>query len=261
MSIVAIHRLDERPDLVDRVYEVDSAWPEFMSKDPVANALYWQVAGAFPHLCAVAVDERGAVVATARALAFALDTDGRRELPDGGLDRVTIWAFNDRLHRQAPDTGSAVEIAVGRAYRGSGLSYRMLAALRDAAQAAGLARLVAPVRPTGKHGYPAMPMADYLTMRRGDGLPADPWLRVHIRAGGRILQVAPASMVMAGSLAEWRAWTGLPFDRTGDVIVPEALVPVHCDAEHDHAVYVEPNVWIAHDLAGPGDRPATSPVS
>jgi GNAT superfamily N-acetyltransferase len=250
MPAVAIHRLDQRPDLIDRIYEVDSAWPEFMGQDPVANALYWQVAGTFPHLCAVAVDERGAVAATARALAFCLDAESRHGLPDGGLDRVTIWAFNDRASGQVPDTGSAVEIAVGRAHRGSGLSHPMLAALRDAAQAAGLTRLVAPVRPTGKHHYPAMPMAGYIAMRRDDGLPADPWLRVHIRAGGRIVQVAPASMVMVGSLAQWRAWTGLPFDRTGDVIVPEALVPVHCDTDHDHAVYVEPNVWIEHDLTG-----------
>ncbi len=55
---------------------------------------------------------------------------------------------------------------------------------------------------------------------------------------------------MAGSLAEWRAWTELPFDRTGDVIVPRALVPVHCDAGHDHAVYVEPDVWVERNLTG-----------
>jgi hypothetical protein len=23
---------------------------------------------------------------------------------------------------------------------------------------------------------------------------------------------------------------------------------VHCDLEHNHAVYVEPNVWVEHDL-------------
>ena len=44
-------------------------------------------------------------------------------------------------------------------------------------------------------------------------------------------------------------WTGLPFDTTGDVIVPKALVPVHVDVTHDHAVYVEPNVWVQHDLS------------
>ena len=24
--------------------------------------------------------------------------------------------------------------------------------------------------------------------------------------------------------------------------------PVHCDTTHDHAVYVEPNVWIRHGV-------------
>lgn len=256
MSELTIHRLDERPDLIDRVYEVDSSWPEFMGKDPVANALYWQVAGAFPQLCAVATDAGGAVVATARALAFALDLPGRAELPDGGLDRVTIWAFNDRLAGRTPDTASAVEIVVGRAYQGTGLSHRMLAAMRAAAKDSGITRLVAPVRPNGKHQHPHTPMTQYVTMLRADGLPVDPWLRVHIRAGGQILRVAPASMVMVGSLAQWRTWTGLAFDTSGDVIVPGALVPVHCDVAHNHAVYVEPNVWVEHDLTTAAGTPA-----
>jgi hypothetical protein len=41
-------------------------------------------------------------------------------------------------------------------------------------------------------------------------------------------------------------WTGLPFDRPGEVDVPGALVPVHCDPTAGQAVYVEPNVWIRH---------------
>ena len=120
MSAVTIHRLDERPDLMDRVYEVDFTWPDFMGKDPVANALYWQVTGAFPHLCAAATDASGAVVASARALAFTLGLPDRGDLPDGGLDRVTIWAFNDRLTGRVPDIASAVEIVVARAIRAAG---------------------------------------------------------------------------------------------------------------------------------------------
>ena len=42
--------------------------------------------------------------------------------------------------------------------------------------------------------------------------------------------------------------TGLPFDVTGPVVVPGALVPVHCDVDQDHAVYVEPNVWVHHRI-------------
>jgi GNAT superfamily N-acetyltransferase len=248
VSDITVHRLDQRPDLIDRVYEVDSTWPEFMTRDPVANALYWRVAEAFPQLCAVATDERDAVVATGRALAFALDLPNRGALPDGGLDRVSVWAFNDQAAGRVPDTACAVEIMIGPAHKGAGLSHRMLAAMRDAVRAAGLSKLVAPVRPNAKHKYPHLPMAEYIALVSDDGLPVDPWLRVHVRAGGRILRPAPASMMMVGSLAEWREWTGLPFDKTGEVIVPEALVPVHCDVQHDHAVYVEPNVWVEHDL-------------
>ncbi len=46
--------------------------------------------------------------------------------------------------------------------------------------------------------------------------------------------------------AEWREWTGLPFDKDGDVILPHALV--HCDTTHDYAVYVGPNVWMRHPI-------------
>ena len=34
----------------------------------------------------------------------------------------------------------------------------------------------------------------------------------------------------------------------GEVEVPEALVPVHVDVAQDHAVDVEPNVWVAHPI-------------
>ena len=83
---------------------------------------------------------------------------------------------------------------------------------------------------------------------RPDGLPHDPWLRVHVRAGARIDSIAPASMTVAGSLEQWRRWTGLPFDVPGDVEVPGALVPVRCEPERGYAVYVEPNVWMRHLL-------------
>ena len=94
------------------------------------------------------------------------------------------------------------------------------------------------------------PMASYAVRTREDGLPLDPWLRVHVRAGGRIDRVAARSMVIPGTVEEWREWTGLPFDATGPVVVPGALAPVMCDAEHGTAVYVEPNVWVRHRISG-----------
>lgn len=159
-----------------------------------------------------------------------------------------MWALSDRRRGTEPDTVSAIEITVQPDRQGQGLSGRMVAAMRDNARGRGFRELVAPVRPTAKHHEPATPMAEYAFRTRDDGLPFDPWLRTHVRAGSVIDSVAPASMVVSGSLAQWREWTGLPFDTDGWVDVPAALVPVRCVPDHDYAVYVEPNVWVRHAL-------------
>ncbi|MFF8617785.1 N-acetyltransferase [Streptomyces sp. NPDC015350] len=249
IRIVPLH---ENPSLIDRVYEIDDAWPAFMSHEPVANALLSRVPEEFPQYCVVATDG-DRVVARGFAVPFDAEPDGREEMPDQGWDRVLVWAFRDRRYGNAPTAASALEISVDVDYLGRGLSPRMLTAMRQAAGRQGHDALLAPVRPTAKHLEPRVPMAEYLHRLRDDGLPADPWVRVHVRAGGTVEKVAPASMTVSASPAQWREWTGLPFDRDGDIEVPGALAPVHCDTARDHAVYVEPNVWIRH-----GIRPRTA---
>jgi GNAT superfamily N-acetyltransferase len=248
MTGLTISTLAERPELVDRVYEVEDTWPAFMAGDALANALFHRVAQDFPEFCVLATDEDGVPVARGRGIPFRFGAEDRLELPAGGWDRVLVWAYNDRLSGAQVNTASALEIMIAPGHLGTGLSYRMLAALKDAAARQGIDTLVAPVRPNEKHRSPHVAMDDYITLVRTDGLPCDAWLRVHVRAGAVIEKVAPASMVIADSLAQWRAWTGLPFDSDGEVVVPGALVPVSCNVRHDHAVYVEPNVWVRHDL-------------
>lgn len=182
---------------------------------------------------------------------FTWDEDPDAPPPAGGWDEVILTATHDRLAGRRGALVSALEISIRPDLRGRGLSSVMLAAMRRNAADQGHTGLVAPVRPNAKHRHPHLPIADYADLRRDDGLPADPWLRVHVRAGGRITGVSSRAMTIAGSLADWREWTGLPFEATGPVEVPGALVPVHCDTTHDHAVYCEPCVWVRHDLARP----------
>ena len=73
-------------------------------------------------------------------------------------------------------------------------------------------------------------------------------MRTHVRVGARVVKVAPGSMVIAGSIVNWQRWTGLVFTQSGPVIVSGALSAVHVSLEQDHAVYVEPNLWIHHRL-------------
>ena len=246
MSEIVITTLAERPEYRERLYDFVDVWPEFMLNDPIGNAFMGQVPYHFPEQCVVAT-EQGELVAHGRSIPFAFPDERRTELPTDGWDRVLQWGFSDARSGRTPTASSALEILIRPSHLGRGLSHEMLRALRDAVRAQGHSTLFAPVRPNGKSD-PYQPMTEYVRQLREDGLPHDPWLRVHVKAGGTILKVAPRSMVIAGTLDEWRNWTGLPFDTTGDVIVPRALVPVHCDVAHDHAVYVEPNVWVRHDL-------------
>ncbi|MFC4589745.1 N-acetyltransferase [Sphaerisporangium corydalis] len=242
-----ITTLAERPDLAAGLWTMADSWPVFMKEDLTANLHYPVAAEEFAEytLVAVDLDEPGELVARALCVPFLL---GEEELPDNGWDGALWRALRTRRRGQTPDTVSALEITLRPDKQGKGLSGVMLKALRDQVARLGFDRLVAPVRPNGKHLRPWTPMTEYAALRREDGLPEDPWLRVHARAGGVITKVAPRSMVVAGTLVEWRGWTGLPFDTSGPTVVPDALVPVHCDVEQDHAVYVEPNVWVVHSL-------------
>lgn len=122
------------------------------------------------------------------------------------------------------------------------------AALENAAKL-GHRDLLGSIRPTGKSGFPHEAMADYVARLNGEGLPVDPWLRTHVRLGGVVMQVCPVAMTIPGTLAQWRGWTCLGLASSGAVEVPGALNPVHVSVEQEHGVYVEPNVWIRHQLA------------
>lgn len=240
----------ERPDLSSHFPETDP-WPEFMNQDTVGLLYYSDNRLAHPEFGLVAYDaaEPDRAIARAYMVPFAWDGDpAAGELPLDGWDGVIWRSARDRQLGRERNLVSALEITVSTAHQRQGLSARMLDAMRERAARLGFADLVAPVRPSGKHLEPEVPMKEYAARVRPDGLPEDAWLRVHVRAGGRIVGVAPRAMAIPGTLAQWREWTGLPFDRTGPVVVPEALVPVQCVVEHDYAVYVEPNVWVHHPL-------------
>ena len=241
MASVEIVSVGERPELAERLRDVGNDWPLYMLEDPVSKSRYSSAIDLYPDLQLVEDDHAIAVV---HAVPIAWPETA--ELPDPGWD----WALESAVDHPTDDRSavSLLEARVDPARRGSGLSSQLLAAARTVFGALGTTHLVGPVRPSGKALEPRTPPREYATRTRPDGLPADPWLRVHVRLGGRIVKVAPLSMIIPGTLTQWRAWTGLPLDRDGLVEVPGALAPLLADTTQGHAVYVEPNVWLHHPL-------------
>lgn len=237
--------LADRPHLVEAQWDLTSVWPEFMLHDPVGD-LYYGRLDVWGDFALVAVDG-DRVLARSFSVPFAFGAQvGRTHLPDDGWDRIILWAEHDRFEGRKATMVGGLEISVVPGARGTGLASEMVRAMRDNAAQRGFAEVVIPVRPSRKHLEPATPMSDYVARTGTDGMPSDPWLRLHVRAGGVIAGVCPTAMTITGTLGEWREWTGLPFDSDGEVVVDGALVPVHVSVVHDHAVYVEPNVWVRH---------------
>ncbi len=235
--------LAERPDLTDAMLGMESTWPEYIRPDPMV--IGWAFDRHAAHQLVVLDGDE--VVARAATVPFHWDGDPA-SLPDTGWDEALRMSMMDTYDGRALNTLCALEVAVVPGQRSRHLSGRTLAAVADNARRHGFGDVVVPVRPSRKHLEPHVSMAAYVARTREDGLPEDPWLRVHVREGGQILKVCPVSMTISGSLAQWRGWTGLPFDTSGPVAVPGALNPVEVSVEHDRAVYVEPNVWVRHRL-------------
>lgn len=239
--------LADAPELRGTFASLDTSWPEFMQQDPVADRLYGEMVNLYPQLQGLLLDDDGQPIAKSHAIGF-VGPDHVEDLPDRGWEAVLERGVADGRAGRTPTAVSAIEVAVAPRWQGQGRSRLMLERMRASAASLGVARMYAPVRPSGKSQLPLEPMADYMIRVRGDGQLHDPWLRTHARLGATLVKVCPTSMTIPGTLAQWRAWTGLPFDVSGTVVVPGALTPIHVDVDQDHAVYVEPNVWMHHPL-------------
>jgi GNAT superfamily N-acetyltransferase len=239
--------LRQQPDLADAFWPVKQAiWPEFMFHDLYADKYWHYTYEVFDEFQIYLLNEAGEPVAVGQTIPCTWD--GTREgLPVGWADSLVRGATDHEVGR-APNTLVALEIAIHPEYRGQGVSYQMLNAIRTLAKQHEFQAVIVAVRPSLKSKYPLTPMERYIRWQQEDGAPFDPWLRVHWRLGAEILHVAHPSMVVEGTADEWEAWTGLQFPESGDYVIPGALVPIHIDREMNVGRYIEPNVWVHHPL-------------
>ncbi|HWN69042.1 MAG TPA: GNAT family N-acetyltransferase [Haliangium sp.] len=247
-SELVLATLAERPDLAgERARILAGAWPGFVGQNEKLNRDWEAVLALHPDLqLAVYSRESNTILGMADLVPFSWDGNGG-SLPDGVDDAVTRGLRDHAAG--APITAlSALQIVVASSHRGQGLSRKIIELMRMLAKQRGLVHLLAPVRPTHKSLYPTIPMHRYIQWTRPDGLPLDPWLRVHRRLGASVVRVAPRSSVVTGTVAQWESWTGLAFPETGAYVVPGALDLVHIDRERDVGRYEEPNVWMHHRL-------------
>ena len=236
-----------RPDLEEQVHRLNGeSWPTFLlhSDMPHWGSLFDELAGYQILLC----EPADTLIAAGLTVPFVWDGTVD-DLPPtmAGLMQRAISVHRNRI---TPNALSAVAALVSASHQRRGLSAEVLRAMRSLAGERGMHSLLAPVRPTLKSSYPLTSFERYVEWKRDDGLPFDPWLRVHHRLGATFLKVMPSSLVVTGKVSEWEEWMGMSFPESGPYVVPGALQPVLIDRERDEGRYEDPNVWMRHPVAG-----------
>jgi hypothetical protein len=238
----------ERPDLWKRSdEEITGVWPEYNVHGDVLNEYWSRLEDEFADFQFVLHDEESDVV-LAQGHTIPCAWDGTVAGLPAGIDGLVVDAFRLREAGEAPNTLSALAIEIPPAHQRQRLSEPMLGAMREIAARHELGELIAPLRPTWKERYPLTPIERYAAWTREDGLPFDPWIRLHVRLGGEILGPVARSLRITGTLAEWEEWTGLPLPESGSYVFPQGLAPLEVDHEGNRAEYWEPNVWVRHRI-------------
>ena len=241
--------LHERPDREDDFEQLsDASWPRFLrQQDALGYGQYWpRLFTTWADWQLLIVDEMGPTIAATHAVPVVWN--GTVEDLRSSVADILRRAQADHDAGRAPNVLSALEAMVATRFRGKGMSAIAVRAMLDLARAHGLRALIAPVRPANKSQYPLAPMERYARWTNEDGLPFDPWIRVHARLGADIVDVAPRALIILGTVANWERWTDMRFPDSGPYVVPGALQPVVIDRQSDEGRYEDPNIWMRHAI-------------
>ncbi|MCK9331005.1 MAG: GNAT family N-acetyltransferase [Candidatus Cloacimonetes bacterium] len=222
----------------------DKLWEEFMFNDPVSNKYWGELYNLFPEY-QFSLKVKDKIIGVANCLPYFWDRPFE-QLPEKGWDWVFEKGVNDRLNNVKANTLNGLQIAVNLEFQGQGISSLILKEMIILARDNGYKYVTIPVRPSMKSIYPLITIDNYINWKRSDGLPFDPWLRVHRKMGGQIIKPCHQAMYIPGTIEQWEQWTGMKFLETGEYVVKGALNPIKIDIEQDLGEYIEPNIWVLH---------------
>ena len=241
MGVVTMVTVAERPELTGPAWDATAdVLPEYNNHGDILNVYWPRLTEELPEFQFHLIDAEDQILARARTVP--VRWDGTVAGLPAGIDGAIARGFDDG----GGNVLCALVIMVPRAQQGRGLSARAVVAMRGLAARSGLAGVIAPVRPSWKERYPLAPVDRYAIWRRPDGLLFDPWMRVHERAGARVLLPEPHSLRITGTVGEWEEWTEMAFPDSGEFWFPGGLSTLSIDREADRGSYWEPNVWMHH---------------
>jgi len=159
-------RYSERPELWDALTGLsDEVWPEYNQHGATLNYYWDQLYEIFPDWQFVLYDP-GDETVLAEGHTIPVAWDGTDTGLGPGIDATVTAAFELQAASGQPTAVSALAAEIPPRHQRRGLAKVMLQAMAGLARDAGLAHLIAPVRPTLKDRYPTIPIERYARWMR-----------------------------------------------------------------------------------------------
>jgi hypothetical protein len=146
------------------------------------------------------------------------------------------------------DAAMGVQIIIPKEYQGKGISSIAVAEIKKMCAKMGIRKLIIPIRPTLKSKFPINDIDNYIKWKNEKGLPFDPWLRVHVKQGGKIIKTCKKALEIKGTIGKWETWTNMKFPESDWYVVEGALCPIYINKENNLGIYNEPNVWVSYEI-------------
>jgi len=223
---------------------IDS-YPRFVVDSKIVEEFLPKLDERFPEYQILAFNKIGKLIGFLNTLPIYWDNP-LKNLPDTGWDWLIQKGFSDYNDNVPVNTLGAVQIIVIKEFLGQGYSKIILNRAKQLMDDFKLNRFILPIRPTLKHTFPELTMAEYLN-KRVDGLYYDPWIRVHLRNGAQVIKVCSNSMNVMGSVQYWEKFAGHSITESGKQIIDGALNPIIIDLDQKQGEYQEENIWIYYD--------------
>lgn len=224
----------------------DRSWPMYLVHDNI-SLQYWERAMEIAADFQFVVFENGKSIATINSIPQLWN--GKAEsLPSGwdGALKTGVELLENKI--EMPNTLCALTITIGKKYRGGGRSLQLLKALKQVALYNHFQYFIAPVRPIKKVNYPLQSMQEYATWKNQNQEEFDPWIRVHKKSGSEFIKVDTNSMMVSASIDQWKLWTKMDFQNSGNYIIPFGLQPLEINIYSQTGVYKEDGIWMCERL-------------
>lgn len=230
-----------RPDLISDAKRIEiDAYPAFLNYES-AFIKHWDTLDQdYPDYQLIGLDNHtGEIIGVAYTAPIKFH---------GNLENLPAEGWNWVMSNFKRDASyhAGLSIVINKNFQGLGYAKYFIQAIKELGENKQHAFTIIPVRPTFKKYYPLISMNDYIKWQNKKGDIYDPWLRLHLKQGGKIIKICSHSMQVEMSVASWQEYMNVEIIGSGSYVIEGGLTTVEIDIDNDIGVYFEPNVWMLH---------------